>query len=97
MTDTTPNGDDPAETARRMATIAAGLQAAGLTAQVNQTLGVFDLTASLDRAIGKPVEIIVDEDGYVEITYWNDADATPAQIVATITRALAAIAVSAPG
>ena len=33
----------------------------------------------------------VDEDGYVQISYWNDPGATPAQIIATISRALAAI------
>jgi TPP-dependent trihydroxycyclohexane-1,2-dione (THcHDO) dehydratase len=44
--------------------------------------------------------VIIDEDGYVELRYWNDSAATPAQIAATITRALSVIttpAVTAPG
>jgi len=36
--------------------------------------------------------VIVDEDGYVEIRYWNHPGATSDQVTAVITRALAAIA-----
>ena len=35
--------------------------------------------------------MIIDEDGYVEIRYWNPAGATPDQVTAVIVRALAAI------
>jgi hypothetical protein len=33
----------------------------------------------------------VDEDHYVQLSWWSPADATPGQIIATISRALAAI------
>jgi hypothetical protein len=72
----TPGAGDPAGTAGRMAAIAAGLQAAGLDARVHDTLDVLDVT---------------DEDHYVEIRYWSQADATPGQVVAVIGHALAAI------
>jgi hypothetical protein len=84
--------DDPGETARRMRAIAAGLTAAGLTAHVHDTCGVLDVFASLHRPGGKETDIIVDDDGYVEIRYWNHPGATSDQVTAVITRALAAIA-----
>jgi hypothetical protein len=77
--------------ARRMSAIATGLAGGGLTAVVHDTRGVLDVTATLDRP-GKATEVIVDEDGYVEIRYWNNPDATPEQVTAVITCALAAIA-----
>jgi len=79
------------ETARRMSAIATGLVAAGLAARVHNTRGVLDITAALDRP-SKATEVIVDEDHYVEIRYWNDPDATPEQVTAVITAALTAIA-----
>jgi hypothetical protein len=90
MTGGTVGGED---NARRMNAIATGLVAAGLAAAVYNTRGVLDVTATLDRP-GKATEVIVDEDGYVEIRYWNDPDATPEQVTAVITGALAAIAVT---
>ena len=87
MTGSTPGQD----TARRMGAIATGLVATGLAAAVHDTRGVLDVTATLDRP-GKATEVIVDEDGYVEIRYWNEPDATPGQVTAVITGALAAIA-----
>jgi hypothetical protein len=89
MTGGTVPGQD---TARRMGTIATGLVAAGLAARVHDTRGVLDVTATLDRPDGKATEVIIDEDHYVEIRYWNDPDATPEQLTAVITGALAAIA-----
>jgi hypothetical protein len=80
------------DTARRMGAIATGLAAAGLAAAVHDTCGVLDVTAELDRPGGKATEVILDEDGYVEIRYWNDPDAAPEQVTAVITAALAAIA-----
>ena len=76
--------------ARRMSAISTGLAGAGLAAVVHDTRGVLDVTATLDRP-GKATEVIVDEDGYVEIRYWNNPDATPEQVTAVITSALAAI------
>jgi hypothetical protein len=93
MTDGTPlsaarSGD---ATARRMRAIAAELTAAGLTAQLHDTQGVLDIAAALHRPRCKRVEVIVDEDGYVQISYWNDPAATPSGLVAVINRALTSI------
>jgi hypothetical protein len=90
-----PGEDDRAETAGRMAAIAAALTAAGLDAQVNDTRGVLDITAAWHRPGCKDIEIIYDEDRYAQISYWSAPDATPAEVVATITRALAVIAMTA--
>ena len=93
MTDEFPDtpGSDRAKTVLRMHAIAAGLQAGGLDARVHDTRGVLDITATLHDAGGKGTDVTVDEDGYVQISYWNDPGATPAQIIAVIGRALAAI------
>ena len=72
------------ETARRMRAIAAGLQAAGLAAEVHETRGVLDITAAYRRPGAKDVKIIFDEDGYAEVRYWNHDGAPPAQIVAVM-------------
>ena len=79
------------ETARRMRAITTGLTDAGLVACLNETRGVLDISATLDRPGGKASEVIVDEDGYVELRYWNHPGATPEHITAVIIRALAAI------
>jgi hypothetical protein len=81
---------DP-DTAARMHAVAAALTAAGLTARVHITRGVLDVTATWEGADGKGAEVIVDDDGYVEVRYWNYPWATPAQVGAVIVRALAAI------
>jgi hypothetical protein len=83
-------GPDP-DTAARMHAVAAALTAAGLTARVHITRGVLDVTATWERADGKAAEVIVDDDGYVEVRYWNHPWATPTQVAAVIVRALAAI------
>ena len=93
----TPSGEPSAaanagETAWRMRAIAAGLTAAGLTAHLHDTRGELDVTAALHRPGGKETDVIVDDDGYVEIRYWNRPGATPDQVTAVITRVLAAIA-----
>jgi hypothetical protein len=72
------------ETARRMRAIAAGLQAAGLTAALHETRGVLDITAACHRPGAKDIKIILDEDGYAEIRYWNHDGAPPAQVVAVM-------------
>jgi len=81
---------DP-DAAARMHAIAAALTAAGLTAQVHVTRGVPDVTATWERPDAKAAEVIVDDDGYAEIRYWNQPQATPTQIATVIVRALAAI------
>jgi hypothetical protein len=96
MTDASPSGagpaaDDPADPARRIRAVAAELTGAGLTTHLHETRAALDVTATLHRPGRKDAEVIVDEDGYVEIRYWNNPGATPAQITATISRALAVI------
>jgi hypothetical protein len=59
-----------------MAELASALAAAGLRVQVNSTRGVLDITAEMDWPQGKPIEVIADEDGYIEIRYWNPPGAT---------------------
>jgi hypothetical protein len=81
---------DP-DTVARMDAIAAGLAAAGLAARVHDTGGVLDLAARLEQPGGRPVEVIVDDDGYTQVSYWNPPGAAPAQITATLTAVLAAI------
>jgi hypothetical protein len=85
------------DTEARMQATAAALAEAGLAAQVNQTQGVLDITASLSQSGGKSIDVTVDEDGYVQISYWNAPGATPAQVVAVIAAALAAIIAAQPG
>ena len=91
MTEPDPSHNDhPAGTAGRMRAIAAGLHAAGLDAELHQTRGVLDITATMPHP--GSTDVTVDEDSYIQISWWNDPDATPNEVVATITRALAAIA-----
>jgi hypothetical protein len=79
------------DAAARMHATAAALAGAGLAARVNQTQGVLDITASLGQPGGKSIDVIVDEDGYVQISYWNVPAAAPVQVVTVITATLAAI------
>jgi len=76
---------------------AGALAGAGLAARVNQTQGVFDITASVGQLGGKSIDVTVDEDGYVQVSYWNVPDATPAQVVAVIAAVVAAITAAQPG
>jgi hypothetical protein len=84
-------------TAARMDAIAAGLAAAGLAARVHDTRGLLDLAARLEQPCGKTVEVIVDDDGYTQVSYWNPPDATPAEITATLAAVLAAITTAPAG
>ncbi len=61
---------------------------AGLTAHLHDTSGVLDITATLHRPGTKDTDVIVDDDGYVEIHYWNHPGAPPDQVTAVIVRAL---------
>jgi hypothetical protein len=89
--ETPGRGGGRAETASRMRVIAAGLQAGGLDARVHEIRGVLDIRATLRNGGGKGTDVTLDEDGYVQICYWNDPGATPAQVIAVISRLLAAI------
>jgi hypothetical protein len=87
---------DP-HTAARMHATTAALAGAGLDPRVHSTRGVLDITARLRQSGGRSTEVIVDEDGYVQISYWNAPGATAAQVVAVITAALAAITTATAG
>jgi hypothetical protein len=92
VTDTTTNpAGDADQTAGRMRAIAAGLTDAGLDARVYETRGVLDVTATLYRPGCKDIEIICDEDHYVQVSYWSAPGATPAEVVAMISRVQAVI------
>jgi hypothetical protein len=73
--------------------LAAELSAAGLRAHVHDTRSLLDLTAAVPASGGKAPDVVVDTDGYTEVRFWQDADSTPAQAAAVITRTLAAITV----
>jgi hypothetical protein len=92
-----PRAPNSPDTEARMHATAAALAGAGLTAQVNQTQGVFDIAASAGQPGGKSIDVTVDEDGYVQVTYWNVPGTTPAQVVAVITTVVAAITAAQPG
>lgn len=85
-----PFGDEDAMA--RMRAIAAELSAAGLDAHLHEGRDSIDVTA-----VGKPepggreIEAVVDDDGYVELRYWNAPGATPAQVRAVIMRVLEVI------
>jgi len=81
---------DP-QTAARMSEIAGVLAGAGLDARVHDTRGVLDVTASLGEPGARPIEVIIDDDGYAQVSYWNPPGAAPAQVTATITAVIAVI------
>jgi hypothetical protein len=84
------------DTAAAMHATAEALAGAGLAVRVNQTQGVLDISASMSQPGGKSIEVIVDEDGYVQVSYWNAPDAAPAQVVAVIAAMVAAITAAQP-
>jgi hypothetical protein len=92
------NAQDPAgDRADWIRDIDTALAAAGLTTRLTETAAGFDVTAALHPSGHKPAEIVVDEDGYVELRWWTDPTATPRQVAAIITRALAAVTPAATG
>jgi hypothetical protein len=82
--------------AERMREAAAVLRKAGLATQVHETAGVLDVTATLGAPGRQEIEVILDEDRYVEIRYWNLPAATPAEVSTVIARDLAAITTGWP-
>jgi hypothetical protein len=76
----------------RLRAIAADLSAAGLSIHLHHTRAGLDLTATLHQPGHRETDVLVDEDGYTELRYWADPDATSAQIANTITGALAVVA-----
>jgi hypothetical protein len=78
-----PPVNDPA-IAERMRAMAAGLTAAGFTVHLHNTKGVLDIAAVYPRHGGRDIKVIIDEDGYTEIRYWNSSQAPPDEVTGLI-------------
>jgi hypothetical protein len=74
-----------------MRAIADELSLAGLATRLHESRASVDVTATLTGSGRREAEVIVDEDAYVEMRFWHDPQATPAQVAALITSALAAV------
>lgn len=83
--------------AERMRAMAADLTAHGLTTHLTDSRAGLDLTATLSPSGKREAELIIDEDGYAELRYWNPPGTPPAQVTATALRALQAITNTTPG
>jgi hypothetical protein len=94
----TPAGraDSGEQAERRMRAVAAELTAAGLDIRLYETKGVLDIRATLRREGHEAAQVIYEDDGYVEIAYWHEPEATPAQVAATISQALAVVTQRSP-
>jgi anti-sigma regulatory factor (Ser/Thr protein kinase) len=82
--------------AERMRAMAADLTAHGLTTHLTDSRAGLDLTATLSPSGKREAELILDEDGYAELRYWNPPGTPPAQVTATALRALQAVTSTAP-
>ncbi len=92
MTEAQGNALTTAEqAAQRMRAVAAALAAQGLSTRMYETRAGLDLTAVYHAADQRETELVLDEDGYAELRYWNPPEATPAEIAATALRAFAAV------
>lgn len=78
-----PPVNDPA-IAERIRAMAAGLTAAGFDVHLHNTKGVLDVSAVYRRQGGRDIKVIIDEDGYVEIRYWNSPAAPPDDVTGLI-------------
>jgi hypothetical protein len=77
--------------AGRMRETADLLRAAGLRVRLCRGRGGWDITAVAGRPGGRETEVVIDEDGYAEIRFWNPPGATPAEVTNVITGALAVV------
>ena len=79
----------------------AALSDTGLATRLNETAGCLDVTVTVHEPGRKPTDVIVDEDGYIEIHWWSDPDAPAQQLASLIASALATLAaapvVAGPG
>jgi len=81
----------PADPAALMLGIAAALTAAGLAADLDQTAAGRYVTAVMRQPGQRETEVILDEDGYIELRWWAAPGATAEEIAGAVTRALSAI------
>jgi anti-sigma regulatory factor (Ser/Thr protein kinase) len=76
--------------AGHMRAIEAGLTACGLVTHLTDSRAGLDLTATLSPSGKREAEIIIDEDGFTELRYWNPPGTPPAEVTATALRVLRA-------
>ena len=81
--------------AEHMRAIEAGLTACGLITHLTDSRAGLDLTATLSPSGKREAEIIIDEDGFTELRYWNPPGTPPAEVTATALRVLRAV--TSPG
>jgi hypothetical protein len=74
-----------------MRAVAAQLSAAGLASVVHETSAGLELTATSHGPGRREIEVVVDEDGYAELRWWAALGATPADVAAVISRAIASV------
>jgi hypothetical protein len=84
---------DPEESLQRMLVITGLLTAAGLTACLNVTRDIPDVAARLPVPGGRDIQVIIDDDGYIELRFWTDPGTSPSRITTTVTQAISAITV----
>ena len=84
-------GPDPEESLQRMLVITGLLTAAGLTACLNVTRDIPDVTAWLPQPGGRDIKIIIDDDGYIELRFWTSPGTTPSHVTRILTGAIAAL------
>ena len=64
------------------------LTASGLTAKLNVTQDIPDITARLSCPGDRDIRVIIGDDGYIELRFWTDPGTTPSEITTTLTRAI---------
>jgi hypothetical protein len=96
---TVPDSDSaPAEThpASWLRDVSSGLASAGLNAAVRPTKIGLQLSAVLQRPGRRETELILDQQGYAELRWWNDPGTTPAQVTTVFIRAVTAVTATPP-
>lgn len=93
-----PDPDDPDAQDRQdwIRDLDTALTAAGLSTRIRETAGGLDLKATIHLPGQKSVDVIADEDGYLEIHWWSDPGATPQQVAEALTTALTALTGAPP-
>jgi hypothetical protein len=71
-----------------MRAIASGLAAQGMATHLTDARAGIDVTAVRSPSGKREAELIIDEDGYAELHYWNLAGTPPEQVIATALRVL---------
>lgn len=82
-----PAGEDALA---RMKALSAELTAAGVDNKLSQG-SIIDVSVTITGPGGRETQLVVDEDGFVEVGYWTAPGATPAQVAAMARRILAVI------